>query len=361
MKTSLFNYDLPRELIAQQPLKQRDRSKLMVLHRKSGQREHRKFSQIIKYFQPGDTLVLNDTKVFPARLIGQRATGGLIELLLIAEKEPTTWEVFLNSRGKLQINETLSFGKKLSGRLIKRQVDRWLVKFNQTNILPLLNKIGKAPLPPYIKRPKKGDRLKTEDKKRYQTVYAQTTGAIAAPTAGLHFTRPLLDRIRKKGVRIVFITLHVGIGTFKPLKSDLLENHRMDSEYFEVRPEAIKSITEAKIAQKRVFAVGTTVCRVLETISGYTGLSLAHPDNAHSVRQNLGRGSLLRGWTDLFIRPPYQFKLVDALITNFHLPKGTPLVLASALAGRPKVLDAYQEAIKRKYRFYSYGDAMLVI
>ncbi|MEK7448407.1 MAG: tRNA preQ1(34) S-adenosylmethionine ribosyltransferase-isomerase QueA [Planctomycetota bacterium] len=372
MKTSLFDYHLPRELIAQHPVTPRDRSKLLVLERASGKITHRHFFQIINYLQAGDVLILNNTRVLPVRLTGERTSGGLVEVLLIKEKEPGIWESFVQANHRLKENEVLFFTPELSGKLIERQPDRWLIKFNRADILALIDRIGQAPLPPYIKRDKQDDPYRQDDRKKYQTVYAAIPGAIAAPTAGLHFTKPLLTRLKKKGIQVVYLTLHTGLGTFKPIKTDEIAKHRMEREYFEVKPETIKTITRARLAKKRIIAVGTTVCRVLETIAGYTALSLAHPWNAHSIIRGVTRGSLLRGWTDIFIYPPDpdnpalrdgtgRFKLVDGLITNFHLPRGTPLLLVSAFAGRDKILAAYEEAIKEKYRFYSYGDAMLIL
>lgn len=387
METTLFDYHLPKELIAQHPLRTRDKARLLVFDRVSGRVEHKRFYQIPGYFTAGDVLILNDTRVIPARLIGQRPTGGWVELLLVNEINKTDWEVLVNTRGKLQAQEMISFDKgSLKGRLLKREqdrpacaggtADRWRIRFNQANIHGIIQRIGKAPLPPYIKRDRMTDRFRKRDLVRYQTVYARPVrglrmdrgkpsseseipkegasngarqdGAIAAPTAGLHFTRRIIKQLERKGVKSEYLTLHIGLGTFKPLTAPRVEEHQMGKEYFEVKPKTVDALIQARLKGRKIIGVGTSVCRVLETIA---------PRLLSKSSCEVGAG----GWTDLFVYPPYQFKVVDAMITNFHLPQGTPLLMVSAFAGREKIMRVYQEAIKKKYRFYSYGDAMLIL
>jgi len=382
VRLSELDYHLPKELIAQKPAQPRDRSRLLVLDRASGRVKHRRFYNIIDYLNKGDILVLNNTKVMPCRLIACRASGGIADILLCKqdEKDKSIWTALVNFNRRLRENETLVLtnhkptpvptdigtgrehptgartGYKIT--LLKRLVNGWRIKITPAIGIKDLQTLGKMPLPPYIKRAKTGDPYVKLDRNCYQTIYADRDGSIAAPTAGLHFTRPLMNRLIKKGIRIVYITLHVGIGTFKPIKADNIEGHRMEQEYFEVSPETARVLLEAYRDKKRVVAVGTTTCRVLETISGQIRMLMIHP---WLENQRVMRASLIRGWTDLFIRPPYQFNIVQSLVTNFHLPHGTPLALVSGFAGRDMIMDAYQVAIDKKYRFYSYGDAMMII
>lgn len=328
MKTDFFDYNLPKELIAQTPSAERDESRLMVLDRKSGEISHKKFYEIIDFLNNGDVLVVNDTKVIPARIFGQDRR--LREILLIKEIEPLKWEVFVKPQRGLKIGEKITFGN--INALINCRTDNGAYILHFSEELPLSN-IGFAPLPPYIKR----DYSKLEhheyDKIRYQTIYAKKDGAIAAPTAGLHFTEGLLTKIKNKGIIVVPITLHVGIGTFRPVRTENLEDHKMHAEYYDIPQDTTNAIKNSK----RIIAVGTTTVRALET----------------SIE-----GS---GHTNLFIYPPYEFKTVDGLITNFHLPKSTLLMLVSAFSGRELIMKAYEEAVKNKYRFFSYGDAMLIL
>lgn len=362
MRLSELDYRLPKELIAQKPAKPRDHSRLLILNRASGRIKHRRFYNVIDYLNKGDILVLNNTRVIPCRLIVERQSGGLADILLCQndQKDNSIWTALINFNRRLRENETftLTNNKSIKITLLKRLTDGWQIRITPAIEIKDLQTLGKMPLPPYIKRPKTNDNLIKSDKDSYQTIYADRDGSIAAPTAGLHFTRSLMNRLIKKGVRIVYITLHVGIGTFKPIKADNIEGHRMKQEYFEVSPETARVLLEAYRDKKRVIAVGTTTCRVLETISGQIRMLMIHP---WLEKQRVMRASLIRGWTDLFIHPPYQFNIVQSLVTNFHLPHGTPLALVVAFAGRDRVMGAYQEAVSKKYCFYSYGDAMMII
>ncbi len=346
-KLSDYDYHLPKELIAQQPPGNRDDSRLLVLYRNTGKIEHRKFYEITDYFSPGDFLVLNDTKVLPARLTGNRIGGASIELLFIEERGENRWKVLIKSNAKLKTGEEIYISdNSISARLLDRtEAGAWLIEFNKNNtaVKELLHRIGGMPLPPYIKRTKNKDALFSLDRERYQTVFAQKEGAIAAPTAGLHFTTDILEKIQKRGVEIGFVTLHVGLGTFLPIKTDDIRDHLMHKEYYECPEEIIQGIKRAKEQNRRVIATGSTSCRVLETIAR----------NSNS--------SQLCGWTNLFIYPPYNFQYVDVLLTNFHLPKTTLLVMASAFAGRENILNAYEIAKNEGYRFFSYGDCMMII
>ncbi|MBI2469871.1 MAG: tRNA preQ1(34) S-adenosylmethionine ribosyltransferase-isomerase QueA [Planctomycetes bacterium] len=345
-KLSDYDYDLPKEFIAQQPLKNRDDSRLLVLYRNTGKIEHRKFCEITDYFSPGDFLVLNDTKVLPVSIAGNRISGASIELLFIEETVGNRWKALIKSNAKLKTGEEILIdNNSISARLLDRtQEGTWLIEFNKNdNVIELLNRIGEMPLPPYIKRGKNQNTLFSLDRERYQTVFAQKEGAIAAPTAGLHFTKDTLDKTLKRGVEIGFVTLHVGLGTFLPIKTEDIRDHLMHKEYYECSQEVIQKIKTAKEQNRRVIATGSTSCRVLETIAGN------------------GNPSLLSGWTNLFIYPPYNFKCVDVLLTNFHLPKTTLLVLVSAFAGRENILNAYETAKNEGYRFFSYGDYMMII
>lgn len=340
MKVSDFNYELPDELIAQVPIKNRDESRLMVLDRKLEKIEHKVFKDIIDYLEPGDCLVRNNTKVIPARLYGKKETGANVEFLLLNNIEGDIWESIVRPGNKLHIGTKVIFG---DGILEAEILDIMpggtrKVKFNYNGIFnEILDQIGLVPLPPYIH-----ETLKEKD--RYQTVYAKFEGSAAAPTAGLHFTNELLDKIKEKGVEIANVTLHVGIGTFRPVKEDEVEKHDMHTEHFYIKNEDAEKINNAKRKGKRVIAVGTTSCRVLESIADENGL----------VKET-------EGDTKIFIYPGYKFKCLDALITNFHLPQSTLLMLVSALAGREFILKAYNEAVKEKYRFFSFGDAMFIM
>ncbi len=335
MKLSEFDYPLPKELIAQAPAARREDARLMVLDRAAGSWSHRRFKELPDLLRPDDLLVLNDTKVIPARLIGSRPTGGRVEVLLVARVTPRRWECWIDSARRPKPDERLEFDKGVTGKVIQRNDQgHWEVDFDGSE--DQLDKIGHAPLPPYIKRPQGPT---PEDRERYQTVYARERGSIAAPTAGLHFTPEVLSALESRGIEIVRLTLHVGIGTFRPIKVDDLEQHRMDKEYYKVPKKTWDAVNRARKEKRRVVVVGTTSVRVLESVA---------------------RTGALDGSTDLFIHPPFQFQSVDAMITNFHLPKGTPLVLVCALAGRELILRAYSAAVEEGYRFFSYGDAMLI-
>ncbi len=341
MKTSDFYYDLPEELIAQDPLQDRSASRLLVLDKQTGQIQHRIFTDIIDYLNPGDCLVINDTKVIPARLHGiKEDTGAHIEVLLLKRKEGNVWETLVRPGKKARPGTRLTFGDgRLKGQVID-MVDEGnrLIRFEYEGIFEeVLDALGEMPLPPYITH-------KLEDKNRYQTVYAKHEGSAAAPTAGLHFTESLLAKIQEKGVRIARVTLHVGLGTFRPVKVDDVENHHMHSEFYMISKEAADTINETKRSGGRIISVGTTSTRTLESASDAQG----------SVHET-------SGWTDIFIYPGYTFKCIDALITNFHLPESTLLMLVSALAGKEHILDAYKEAVNMRYRFFSFGDAMFIV
>jgi len=341
MKTSDFDYYLPKESIAQHPLAQRDVSRLFVVKRESGTFEHRRFFELPEYFSRGDLLILNDTRVIPAKLIGRRKTGGLVQGLLLNPFGADSFSMLL--KGKFKPGDKVYFkGKTLVAELIEKNEEGiWKVRFEGDNPLTTIEKIGRAPLPPYIEREKAGDVYLRQDLEKYQTVFARKKGAIAAPTAGLHFTERVLSELMKKGVEIHYITLHVGLGTFKPVETERFEEHRMHSERYTVSPETLSAIKKAKKGKRKVFAVGSTSARTLETV-------------ARDEEK-------LSGFTDLFIHPPFEFRFVDALITNFHLPKSTLLMLVCAFADKELIMQAYRQAIDLKYRFYSYGDAMLIL
>lgn len=349
MRLSEFDYSLPKELIAQHPLPSRDSSRLMVLDRKNSAIDHSTFSNFPDYLRNGDLLVLNNTRVFPARLIGaKKDTGGKVELLLVQKTGSGIWKTMLKSSGKLTEKMELTFDlKDASAVLIGKERDRngedwWLVQFNsEESVKNLIDKTGLVPLPPYIKRDRRSSSL--SDRERYQTVYASKNGAIAAPTAGLHFTEDVLHRLKTKGVDLAEITLHTGTGTFKPVKTELIAQHSMGAEYFHIDSSAENIITKAVKDGRRIIAVGTTTVRTLESII----------INRNKIKQRCG-------YTDLFIYPGFNFKFVRALLTNFHLPKSTLLMLVAAFAGKKLAKKAYQEAIQKKYRFYSYGDAMFI-
>ena len=339
MKVSDFNYNLPEELIAQVPIQKRDESRLMVLNRESQTIEHKTFKDIIDYLQPGDCLVRNNTKVIPARIYGKKETGANVEFLLLNNIEGDIWECIVRPGNKLHIGTKVIFGEGLLKADILDTMEGGTrkVKFSYNGIFnEILDQIGLMPLPPYIHE-------ELKDKDRYQTVYAKYRGSAAAPTAGLHFTEELLSKIEQKGIQIANVTLHVGIGTFRPVKEETVEKHHMHSEHYYIKKEDVDKINTAKENGKRVIAVGTTSCRVLETIADENG----HVKEAE-------------GDTQIFIYPGYKFKILDGLITNFHLPQSTLLMLVSALAGKDYVLKAYNEAVKEKYRFFSFGDAMFI-
>ena len=339
MKVSDFNYELPEELIAQTPIEKRDSSRLMVLNKEKQTIEHKVFSDIIEYLKEGDCLVINNTKVIPARLYGKKETGANIEFLLLNRIEGDTWEVMVRPGRKLQVGTKVIFGDGILEAEILEMLEggNRKVQFNYKGIFnEILDQIGMMPLPPYIK-----ERL--EKKERYQTVYAKYEGSAAAPTAGLHFTEELLKKIEEKGVNIAKVTLHVGIGTFRPVKVENIEDHKMHSEHFYIKQEDVEKINNAKKAGKRIISVGTTSCRVLETVADENGM----------LKET-------EGDTSIFIYPGYKFKCIDALITNFHLPESTLIMLVSTFAGREYIMNAYNEAVKEKYRFFSFGDAMFI-
>lgn len=339
MNVSEFNYNLPEELIAQTPLEKRDESRLMVLNRKEKTIEHKTFKDIIDYLQPGDCIVRNNTKVLPARIYGNKETGAKVEFLLLNNIEGDIWETIVRPGNKLHVGTKVIFG---NGKLVAEILDIMpggtrKVKFEYEGIFnEILDEIGLMPLPPYIH-----EELKEND--RYQTVYAKYNGSAAAPTAGLHFTPELLKKIEEKGVKIANVTLHVGIGTFRPVKEEKVENHEMHSEHYYIKKEDAEIINETKKNGGRIIAVGTTSCRVLETVANENGMVCE-----------------TEGDTKIFIYPGYKFKCLDALITNFHLPQSTLLMLVSSLAGKEYIMKAYEEAVKEKYRFFSFGDAMLI-
>ena len=339
MKTQDFWYDLPEELIAQTPLENRDTSRLMVLNKNNGQVNHQHFFNILDYLQPGDTLVMNDSRVLPARLLGNRPTGGAVEVLLLRDIGQKKWECLVKPGRKMQVGQQVNFG---NGELTATVTDiledgNRIVEFAYEGIfLEVLERLGKMPLPPYIK-------TELQDQERYQTVYSREVGSAAAPTAGLHFTNALLDQIREKGVNTVFITLHVGLGTFRPVKVEDVTNHHMHSELCMISKETADSLNATRQAGGRIICVGTTSCRTLE--------SLVNEDGSFEAKSK---------WTDIFIYPGYTFKAMDALITNFHLPESTLVMLVSAFAGKENVLSAYAEAVREKYRFFSFGDAMFI-
>ncbi|MGN0570542.1 MAG: tRNA preQ1(34) S-adenosylmethionine ribosyltransferase-isomerase QueA [Candidatus Fimenecus sp.] len=342
MKKQDFYYDLPKERIAQTPIEPRDHSKMMVLHRAADEIEHKHFYDILDYLQENDCLILNDTRVLPARLYGEKEeTGAHVEFLLLNQKENDVWEVITGPGRRAKVGTKFSFGD----GLLKAEVLEVLENGNRLarffydgdTIFPVLEKVGEMPLPHYITE-------KLEDSERYQTVYSKELGSAAAPTAGLHFTPELMEKIRQKGVKIGFVTLHVGIGTFRPVKADNIEDHKMHSEHYHLSEETAALIRETKQKGGRVIAVGTTSCRTLESVVTFNGEICAAD-----------------GWTSIFIYPGYEFKCIDALLTNFHLPESTLIMLVSAFYDREKVLAAYKEAVEQEYRFFSFGDCMLLV
>ncbi len=340
MKKSDFYFDLPPELIAQTPLERRDASRLLCLDRRSGEMEHRFFYNLPELLRPGDCLVLNDSRVLPARLIGSRVPGGgACELLLLTQKEIDCWECLARPGKRLRPGTRLTFGDGLLTATVESVTEggNRLVRFSCDGIfMEVLDRLGEMPLPPYIKE-------KLHDRERYQTVYSREPGSAAAPTAGLHFTRQLLDEIRNRGVRICYVTLHVGLGTFRPVREENIQDHAMHAEFCIIPEETARIVNETKRAGGRVVAVGTTSCRTLESFAAADGT--LEPCS---------------GWTNIFIYPGYSFRCVDALVTNFHLPESTLIMLVSALAGRETILAAYREAVRLRYRFFSFGDAMFI-
>ena len=340
MKTSDFYYDLPKELIAQDPLEDRSSSRLLHLSMKDGSIEHRHFTDILGYLKAGDCLVINDTRVIPARLYGHKeGTGALIEILLLKRKKDDIWECLVKPGKKARPGAKITFGNGiLTGEIldIVEEGNR-LIQFHYEGIFEeILDQLGEMPLPPYITH-------KLQDKNRYQTVYAKHDGSAAAPTAGLHFTEELLKKVQEKGVNIAHVTLHVGLGTFRPVKVDDVEQHHMHSEFYIVEEDQAELINRTKKQGGRVIAVGTTSCRTLESAADENGVIQAG-----------------NGWTEIFIYPGYRFKMIDGLITNFHLPESTLMMLVSALAGKERIMAAYEEAVKERYRFFSFGDAMFI-
>ena len=338
-KTSDFYYDLPEELIAQTPLQQRDSSRLMVLDRQTGEVAHKHFYDILDYLQPGDCLVMNDSRVLPARLLGHRPTGGAVEVLLLRDLGDKCWECLCKPGRKMQPGSEVIFGDGELTATVRevREDGNRVVEFHYEGIfLEVLERLGKMPLPPYIKE-------ELQDQERYQTVYSREVGSAAAPTAGLHFTQELLEKIRQKGVKEAFVTLHVGLGTFRPVKAEQITDHHMHAELCMISQETADILNETRRSGGRIICVGTTSCRTLE--------SLVQEDGSFAASSK---------WTEIFIYPGYTFKAMDGLITNFHLPESTLVMLVSAFAGREHVLAAYEEAVREKYRFFSFGDAMFI-
>lgn len=341
LKKEDFYFDLPEELIAQDPLEDRSSSRLLVLDKETGETSHHVFREIVDYLEPGDCLVINDTKVIPARLIGEKeGTGAKVEVLLLKRKENDVWETLVKPGRKMKPGAKLVFGNGLLYAEVKEVVEEGnrLIQFQYEGIFEeILDQLGQMPLPPYITH-------QLEDKNRYQTVYAKHTGSAAAPTAGLHFTPELLEQIKAKGVEIAHVTLHVGLGTFRPVKVENILEHHMHSEFYRIEQSEADKINHAKESGHRVICVGTTSCRTVE-----------------SAADENGKLKECSGWTEIFIYPGYKFKMLDCLITNFHLPESTLIMLVSALAGKEHVMAAYEEAVKEKYRFFSFGDAMMIV
>lgn len=341
MKTSDYYYELPKELIAQTPLEKRDSSRLLVLDKTSGEVEHKHFYDIINYLNEGDCLILNDSRVLPARIYGiKKETGARVEFLLLTQRSQKVWECLAGPGKKARENTEFVFGDGIMTCKVLEVLEngnRVVEFYCEDNFFATLDKLGEMPLPPYIT-------AKLEDKERYQTVYSKELGSAAAPTAGLHFTEDLLQKIRDKGINIGYVTLHVGLGTFRPVKVDDVTKHKMHSEHYEIPEETAKLIKETKANGGRVISVGTTSCRTLEAVAKEHGEVIA-----------------CDGWTDIFIYPPYQFKVLDGLITNFHLPESTLIMLVSAFAGYDNIMNAYKIAVEEKYRFFSFGDAMLIV
>ncbi len=339
MKTSDFYYDLPEELIAQTPLEKRDTSRLLALDRRTGEIAHKHFYDILDYLKPGDCLVMNDSRVLPARLLGHRPTGGAVEVLLLRDLGDKKWECLCKPGRKMQVGNEVIFGNgELTATVVEvQETGNRVVEFHYEGIfLEVLERLGKMPLPPYIKE-------ELQDQERYQTVYSREVGSAAAPTAGLHWTRELLDKAREKGVKTAFVTLHVGLGTFRPVKAEEITDHHMHAELCMISDETAEILNKTRAEGGRIICVGTTSCRTLE--------SLVNEDGSFEAKSK---------WTEIFIYPGYTFKAMQGLITNFHLPESTLVMLVSAFAGRDNVLHAYEEAVKERYRFFSFGDAMFI-
>ena len=340
MKTSDFFYDLPEELIAQTPLQKRDTSRLLVLNRENGEISHKHFYDILDYLNPGDCLVMNDSRVLPARLLGHRPTGGAVEVLLLRDLGDKKWECLCKPGRKMQVGNEVIFGNgELTATVVEvQETGNRVVQFHYEGIfLEVLERLGKMPLPPYIKE-------ELQDQERYQTVYSKAVGSAAAPTAGLHWTNELLEKAREKGVKTAFVTLHVGLGTFRPVMAEEITDHHMHAELCMISDETAAVLNRTKAEGGRIICVGTTSCRTLE--------SLVNEDGSFEAKSK---------WTEIFIYPGYTFKAMEGLITNFHLPESTLVMLVSAFAGREKVLHAYEEAVKERYRFFSFGDAMCIL
>ena len=340
MKTSDFFYDLPEELIAQTPLQKRDTSRLLVLNRENGEISHKHFYDILDYLNPGDCLVMNDSRVLPARLLGHRPTGGAVEVLLLRDLGDKKWECLCKPGRKMQVGNEVIFGNgELTATVVEvQETGNRVVQFHYEGIfLEVLERLGKMPLPPYIKE-------ELQDQERYQTVYSKAVGSAAAPTAGLHWTNELLEKARERGVKTAFVTLHVGLGTFRPVKAEEITDHHMHAELCMISDETAAVLNRTKAEGGRIICVGTTSCRTLE--------SLVNEDGSFQAKSK---------WTEIFIYPGYTFKAMEGLITNFHLPESTLVMLVSAFAGREKVLHAYEEAVKERYRFFSFGDAMCIL
>ena len=361
MKVSLFDYHLPEELIAQYPLPERDESRLMVLKRDTREIQHTTFTHLLDFLSPGDLLVLNNTKVIPARLIGKKERSkGKVEILLLTPKGEGIWEALVKRSSRISAGTRVVFG---DGRLVakilgKSESEGRLVQFEHNGDLrELLDEFGRMPLPPYIKR-----QAENSDKERYQTIYAKKDGAVAAPTAGLHFTKAFFSRLEAKNIGMAEVTLHVGLGTFQPVRTENVEEHDLHSEYFEITPETVRKINETRRSGGRIVAVGTTSVRTLESSVASKTSKTTKTSHDLDALDDLDDLVVPRsGFTDAFIYPGYEFRIVDALVTNFHLPRSTLLMLVSAFAGREFVMEAYREAVEKQYRFYSYGDAMLII
>ena len=340
MKTSDFFYDLPEELIAQTPLQKRDTSRLLVLNRENGEISHKHFYDILDYLNPGDCLVMNDSRVLPARLLGHRPTGGAVEVLLLRDLGDKKWECLCKPGRKMQVGNEVIFGNgELTATVVEvQETGNRVVQFHYEGIfLEVLERLGKMPLPPYIKE-------ELQDQERYQTVYSKAVGSAAAPTAGLHWTNELLEKARERGVKTAFVTLHVGLGTFRPVKAEEITDHHMHAELCMISDETAAVLNRTKAEGGRIICVGTTSCRTLE--------SLVNEDGSFEAKSK---------WTEIFIYPGYTFKAMEGLITNFHLPESTLVMLVSAFAGREKVLHAYEQAVKERYRFFSFGDAMCIL
>ncbi len=345
MKLNEFDYNLPQSLIAQVPSKKREESSLLVMNRENKIISHKKFLNIIELLSEKDVLVLNNTKVIPARLIGKKSTGAVVEVFLLSLTDvKNVWQVLIKPSKRVKEGTEIIFSEELKAKVLQREEDKWLVELiYEGNFDEIINKNGEMPLPPYIQRKQVDEKIKQLDLERYQTVFAQNPGSVAAPTAGLHFSEEILDKLIEKKVEICYVNLNVGFGTFKPVKVENILDHKMDREYYEIPQKTVETIKKAKLEGKNIVAVGTTTVRTLETASDSKGNIIS-----------------LSGWSELFIYPGYEFKIVDKLITNFHLPKSTLIMLVSAFAGKEFVFQAYEEAVSKKYRFFSYGDCMFI-